>query len=183
MCFASLMLRSLACANSLCRMLACTPFTAVSYLLMWYLPPFVSGRVVWYLIFYCLFQALTTVSSHTSCLSSSLFFFLLLHSNLINWGLPNLYIIFQLLASFKGSADVSLSNSAGSWFLSSHFLANDLLIQPDNLQELSLVVQAKAGDLAPKDLNTQKGRILALKAIGAHLGKDSVINHLILLGN
>ncbi|XP_068534840.1 sphingosine-1-phosphate transporter MFSD2B [Anas acuta] len=42
-------------------MLACTPFTAVSYLLMWYLPPFVSGRVVWYLIFYCLFQALTTL--------------------------------------------------------------------------------------------------------------------------
>lgn len=78
---------------------------------------------------------------------------------------------------------MSLSNSAGSWFLSSHFLANDLLIQPDNLQELSLVVEAKAGDLAPKGLNTQKGRILALKAIGAHLGKDSVINHLILLGN
>uniref|UniRef100_A0A663MMB3 Sphingosine-1-phosphate transporter MFSD2B n=1 Tax=Athene cunicularia TaxID=194338 RepID=A0A663MMB3_ATHCN len=42
-------------------MLACTPFTVVSYFFMWYLPPFVSGRVAWYLIFYCLFQALTTL--------------------------------------------------------------------------------------------------------------------------
>ncbi|XP_065537819.1 sphingosine-1-phosphate transporter MFSD2B isoform X2 [Lathamus discolor] len=42
-------------------MLACTPFTVVSYFLMWYLPPFVSGRVAWYLTFYCLFQALTTL--------------------------------------------------------------------------------------------------------------------------
>uniref|UniRef100_A0A8C2YBD8 Sphingosine-1-phosphate transporter MFSD2B n=1 Tax=Coturnix japonica TaxID=93934 RepID=A0A8C2YBD8_COTJA len=42
-------------------MLACTPFTVVSYFFMWYLPPFVSGRVVWYLIFYCIFQALTTL--------------------------------------------------------------------------------------------------------------------------
>ncbi|XP_030345021.1 major facilitator superfamily domain-containing protein 2B isoform X2 [Strigops habroptila] len=42
-------------------MLACTPFTVMSYFFMWYLPPFVSGRVVWYLTFYCLFQALTTL--------------------------------------------------------------------------------------------------------------------------
>ncbi|XP_068039440.1 sphingosine-1-phosphate transporter MFSD2B isoform X2 [Anomalospiza imberbis] len=41
--------------------LACTPFTIVSYFLMWYLPPFVSGRVAWYLTFHCLFQALTTL--------------------------------------------------------------------------------------------------------------------------
>uniref|UniRef100_A0A8C9F4B3 Major facilitator superfamily domain containing 2B n=1 Tax=Pavo cristatus TaxID=9049 RepID=A0A8C9F4B3_PAVCR len=58
-------------------MLACTPFTVVSYFFMWYLPPFVSGRVVWYLSFYCIFQALTTVSrlqvimfSHTFVLPS-----------------------------------------------------------------------------------------------------------------
>uniref|UniRef100_A0A8V0Y555 MFSD2 lysolipid transporter B, sphingolipid n=2 Tax=Gallus gallus TaxID=9031 RepID=A0A8V0Y555_CHICK len=42
-------------------MLACTPFIVVSYFFMWYLPPFVTGRVVWYLIFYCIFQALTTL--------------------------------------------------------------------------------------------------------------------------
>ncbi|XP_064911850.1 sphingosine-1-phosphate transporter MFSD2B isoform X2 [Columba livia] len=42
-------------------MMACTPFTVVSYFFMWYLPPFVSGRVAWYLTFYCLFQALTTL--------------------------------------------------------------------------------------------------------------------------
>uniref|UniRef100_A0A8C3M4I4 Uncharacterized protein n=1 Tax=Geospiza parvula TaxID=87175 RepID=A0A8C3M4I4_GEOPR len=41
--------------------LACTPFTVISYFLMWYLPPFVSGRVAWYLTFHCLFQALTTL--------------------------------------------------------------------------------------------------------------------------
>ncbi|XP_067400962.1 sphingosine-1-phosphate transporter MFSD2B [Emydura macquarii macquarii] len=42
-------------------MLGCTPFTIVSYFFMWYLPPFVAGRVVWYLTFYCLFQTLTTL--------------------------------------------------------------------------------------------------------------------------
>ncbi|NXI37241.1 MFS2B protein, partial [Galbula dea] len=42
-------------------MLACTPLIVVSYFFMWYLPPFVSGRVIWYLTFYCLFQALTTL--------------------------------------------------------------------------------------------------------------------------
>ncbi|KAM9156508.1 sphingosine-1-phosphate transporter MFSD2B isoform 2-T2 [Pangshura tecta] len=42
-------------------MLGCTPFTIVSYFFMWYLPPFAAGRVVWYLTFYCLFQALTTL--------------------------------------------------------------------------------------------------------------------------
>ncbi|XP_061846007.1 sphingosine-1-phosphate transporter MFSD2B isoform X3 [Colius striatus] len=42
-------------------MLACTPFTVLSYFFMWYLPPFASGRVAWYLTFYCLFQALTTL--------------------------------------------------------------------------------------------------------------------------
>lgn len=62
MCFVIIMLRLLTCVNLLCRMLACTPFTVVSYFFMWYLPPFVSGRVAWYLTFYCLFQALTTVS-------------------------------------------------------------------------------------------------------------------------
>ncbi|KAJ7395208.1 Major facilitator superfamily domain-containing protein 2B [Pitangus sulphuratus] len=42
-------------------MLACTPFTVVSYFFMWYLPPFVSGRAAWYVTFNCLFQALTTL--------------------------------------------------------------------------------------------------------------------------
>ncbi|NXC25649.1 MFS2B protein, partial [Campylorhamphus procurvoides] len=42
-------------------MLACTPFTVVSYFFMWYLPPFVSGRAAWYMTFNCLFQALTTL--------------------------------------------------------------------------------------------------------------------------
>ncbi|XP_015262821.1 PREDICTED: major facilitator superfamily domain-containing protein 2B [Gekko japonicus] len=41
-------------------MLGCTPFIIVSYFFLWYLPPFIAGRVVWYLAFYCLFQALTT---------------------------------------------------------------------------------------------------------------------------
>uniref|UniRef100_A0A8D2PMW8 Major facilitator superfamily domain containing 2B n=1 Tax=Zosterops lateralis melanops TaxID=1220523 RepID=A0A8D2PMW8_ZOSLA len=41
--------------------LACTPFTMISYFFMWYLPPFVSGRVAWYVTFHCLFQALTTL--------------------------------------------------------------------------------------------------------------------------
>ncbi|XP_053316711.1 sphingosine-1-phosphate transporter MFSD2B [Spea bombifrons] len=39
----------------------CTPFLVLSYFFLWFDPPFVAGRVVWYLAFYCFFQALSTV--------------------------------------------------------------------------------------------------------------------------
>ncbi|KAH0621941.1 hypothetical protein JD844_023696 [Phrynosoma platyrhinos] len=42
-------------------LLGCTPFLIVSYFLLWYIPPFISKRVVWCLTFYCLFQALSTL--------------------------------------------------------------------------------------------------------------------------
>ncbi|KAM6458899.1 sphingosine-1-phosphate transporter MFSD2B isoform 5-T5 [Liasis olivaceus] len=42
-------------------LLGCTPFMIVSYILLWYLPPFVSNRILWYLAVYCLFQALSTL--------------------------------------------------------------------------------------------------------------------------
>ncbi|KAM6458897.1 sphingosine-1-phosphate transporter MFSD2B isoform 3-T3 [Liasis olivaceus] len=42
-------------------LLGCTPFMIVSYILLWYLPPFVSNRILWYLAVYCLFQALSTI--------------------------------------------------------------------------------------------------------------------------
>ncbi|XP_025026118.1 major facilitator superfamily domain-containing protein 2B [Python bivittatus] len=42
-------------------LLGCTPFMIVSYILLWYLPPFVSNRILWYLTVYCLFQALSTL--------------------------------------------------------------------------------------------------------------------------
>nr|XP_056712868.1 sphingosine-1-phosphate transporter MFSD2B [Euleptes europaea] len=48
-------------------MLGCTPFTIVSYFFLWYLPPFIAGRVVWYLAFYCLYQALTTLFQVPYC--------------------------------------------------------------------------------------------------------------------
>ncbi|KAM9354877.1 sodium-dependent lysophosphatidylcholine symporter 1-B-like [Pholidichthys leucotaenia] len=38
-----------------------TPFAVLTYFLIWYVPPFDGiGKVVWYLIFYCLFQSLQT---------------------------------------------------------------------------------------------------------------------------
>lgn len=37
-----------------------TPLAVLSYFLIWYVPPFESGKVVWYLFFYCLFQSLQT---------------------------------------------------------------------------------------------------------------------------
>ncbi|XP_075057466.1 sphingosine-1-phosphate transporter MFSD2B [Mixophyes fleayi] len=42
-------------------MLGCTPFLVLSYFFLWFVPPFVTGRVFWYLIFYCCFQALSTI--------------------------------------------------------------------------------------------------------------------------
>ncbi|XP_060798821.1 sodium-dependent lysophosphatidylcholine symporter 1-B [Neoarius graeffei] len=37
-----------------------TPFAVVSYFLIWYVPPFEQGKIIWYLLFYCLFQSLQT---------------------------------------------------------------------------------------------------------------------------
>ncbi|XP_076864794.1 sodium-dependent lysophosphatidylcholine symporter 1-B [Brachyhypopomus gauderio] len=37
-----------------------TPFAVVCYFLIWYVPPFDQGKVIWYLLFYCLFQTLQT---------------------------------------------------------------------------------------------------------------------------
>uniref|UniRef100_A0A452VDJ9 Major facilitator superfamily domain containing 2B n=1 Tax=Ursus maritimus TaxID=29073 RepID=A0A452VDJ9_URSMA len=45
--------------------LGCTPFITVVYFLLWFLPPFTSLRGLWYTSFYCLFQALATVSRCT----------------------------------------------------------------------------------------------------------------------
>ncbi|XP_015421919.1 PREDICTED: major facilitator superfamily domain-containing protein 2B [Myotis davidii] len=42
--------------------LGCMPFTALAYFFLWYLPPFTNLRGLWYMTFYCLFQALSTVS-------------------------------------------------------------------------------------------------------------------------
>uniref|UniRef100_A0A3P9PT19 MFSD2 lysolipid transporter B, sphingolipid n=1 Tax=Poecilia reticulata TaxID=8081 RepID=A0A3P9PT19_POERE len=38
--------------------LGCTPFLVLSYFCLWFVPPFVNGRFVWYLVFYCLYQTL-----------------------------------------------------------------------------------------------------------------------------
>lgn len=43
-------------------MVGCTPFLVVSYFYLWFVPPFASGRFIWYLGFYCLYQTLITVS-------------------------------------------------------------------------------------------------------------------------
>ncbi|XP_053310606.1 sodium-dependent lysophosphatidylcholine symporter 1 isoform X2 [Spea bombifrons] len=37
-----------------------TPLAVISYLLIWFVPGFSSGQVIWYLVFYCLFQTLVT---------------------------------------------------------------------------------------------------------------------------
>ncbi|MEQ2209210.1 hypothetical protein XENOCAPTIV_026677, partial [Xenoophorus captivus] len=41
-----------------------TPFAVLTYFLMWYVPSFEEGKVIWYLVFYCLFQSMQTVSSN-----------------------------------------------------------------------------------------------------------------------
>lgn len=45
------------------RILLSTPLAVLSYFLIWYVPPFENGKVIWYLFFYCLFQSLQTVST------------------------------------------------------------------------------------------------------------------------
>ncbi|KAL6105960.1 mfsd2a [Pungitius sinensis] len=40
--------------------LCSTPFAVLTYFLIWYVPPFEQNKVVWYLVFYCLFQSMQT---------------------------------------------------------------------------------------------------------------------------
>ncbi|KAM5163477.1 sphingosine-1-phosphate transporter MFSD2B [Mantella aurantiaca] len=42
-------------------MLGSMPFLVMSYFFLWFVPTFVTGRVLWYLIFFCSFQALSTI--------------------------------------------------------------------------------------------------------------------------
>ena len=44
------------------RVLGCTPFIALAYFFLWFVPPFTTLRGLWYTTLYCLFQALATVS-------------------------------------------------------------------------------------------------------------------------
>ncbi|KAM7403909.1 hypothetical protein PAMA_004366 [Pampus argenteus] len=37
-----------------------SPFAILTYFLIWYVPSFEKGKVIWYLIFYCLFQSMQT---------------------------------------------------------------------------------------------------------------------------
>uniref|UniRef100_H3BX25 MFSD2 lysolipid transporter A, lysophospholipid n=1 Tax=Tetraodon nigroviridis TaxID=99883 RepID=H3BX25_TETNG len=50
------------------RMMPCTlfqtGFAVVTYFLIWFVPPFEQGKVVFYLIFYCLFQSMQTSDFH-----------------------------------------------------------------------------------------------------------------------
>ncbi|XP_013866860.1 sodium-dependent lysophosphatidylcholine symporter 1-B [Austrofundulus limnaeus] len=40
--------------------LGSTPFAVLTYFLIWYVPSFEEGKVIWYLVFYCLFQSMQT---------------------------------------------------------------------------------------------------------------------------
>lgn len=62
------------------RILCSTPFAISSYFLIWLVPPFEQGKVVWYLIFYCLFQSMQTVRSTRTPHSSPLWSLLCLNS-------------------------------------------------------------------------------------------------------
>ncbi|XP_062378442.1 sodium-dependent lysophosphatidylcholine symporter 1-B-like [Sardina pilchardus] len=37
-----------------------TPFAIMTYFMIWFVPPVEQGKVIWYLVFYCLFQSLQT---------------------------------------------------------------------------------------------------------------------------
>lgn len=53
--------------NLFYRIILSTPFAVLSYFLIWYVPSVDQGKVIWYLIFYCLFQTLQTVCIIQCC--------------------------------------------------------------------------------------------------------------------
>uniref|UniRef100_A0A674EMX1 MFSD2 lysolipid transporter A, lysophospholipid a n=1 Tax=Salmo trutta TaxID=8032 RepID=A0A674EMX1_SALTR len=48
------------CGRMMPWILISTPFAVLTYFLIWYVPPVEQWKVLWYLIFYCLFQSLQT---------------------------------------------------------------------------------------------------------------------------
>ena len=48
------------------RIIFSTPLAIIAYFLIWFVPDFSQGQVLWYLLFYCLFETLVTVSVGTS---------------------------------------------------------------------------------------------------------------------
>ena len=40
-----------------------TPLAVIAYFLIWFVPDFHQGQTLWYLLFYCLFETLVTVSA------------------------------------------------------------------------------------------------------------------------
>lgn len=56
------------------RILCSTPLSVMAYILIWYVPPFEQGKVFWYLVVYCLFQSMQTVSMSCWCLPVLLLF-------------------------------------------------------------------------------------------------------------
>nr|XP_046222665.1 sodium-dependent lysophosphatidylcholine symporter 1-B-like isoform X1 [Oncorhynchus gorbuscha] len=48
------------CGRMMPWILISTPFAVLAYFLIWYVPPVEQWKVLWYLIFYCLFQSLQT---------------------------------------------------------------------------------------------------------------------------
>jgi len=53
-------------AFSLCRILVSTIPAVLCYFLIWVVPPIEQGKIMWYLLFYCLFQTLQTVSTFST---------------------------------------------------------------------------------------------------------------------
>lgn len=44
------------------RIIFSTPLAVIAYFLIWFVPDFPQGQALWYLLFYCLFETLVTVS-------------------------------------------------------------------------------------------------------------------------
>lgn len=44
------------------RIIFSTPLAIIAYFLIWFVPDFPQGQALWYLLFYCLFETLVTVS-------------------------------------------------------------------------------------------------------------------------
>lgn len=72
--FSSADVAGVSLALLLCRIVFSTPLAVLTYFLIWYVPPFEDGKIIWYLFFYCGFQTLQTVSAeaHTHAHTHSL---------------------------------------------------------------------------------------------------------------
>uniref|UniRef100_A0A3B4AAR0 Uncharacterized protein n=1 Tax=Periophthalmus magnuspinnatus TaxID=409849 RepID=A0A3B4AAR0_9GOBI len=151
-------------------MIGCTPFLIIAYFYLWFVPPFLNYRFIWYLGFYCLYQTLITCF-HVPYSALTMF----LSTEQKERDSATAYrMTMEVMGTLVGAAiqgqivasahtRKSLHCGAGSWMAFS--LSSSLLYRVifDPLLTLSLCISDPYGPKSDKQVSFYKGFILVMR--------------------